>query len=1251
MSKVGANEGADALGQMAGAAMKPRKAMPMHWPALHVLTLLLVWASFVWAGFVWASFAAAAQAQPGAPVQPAAVQAALETPDTLVASGVTSFDLHSPKLFWASNPACNAATAGDPVTIQRVRTTGSPARTLFSRNDPRDPSVCNPYAVLSNVVADDQYVYWLDAAGLQRLSAAANPGDAPQQLLAASWSTTDPMQLTLGPNAVYAYTAKRIWSAAKSGPGSGSPLFVSSDQPSQLAYHDGWLYYIAAGNLYRYELASNTRLTVDPSGQVTAYAYLSNSTQRWVFVAEGLYVYAYDLIANDWIYPQQTASGKAPARTIFYTAGDAQAINPRIGAMTASVANQVASLFVFEKRQANCGQPTCPIYNHLQRVPIKYVNALGWTGDIPLSLYVYDTAGNNSVDAAPRSNLSTDNTFLYFQLAGALLRLPINAATLPKINLRPTGLEITQGIQNGDNSIVLVQSRDTFVRVYVKSDGSTVQDVTAQLSASWSGMANAGPILSTNPRIAVQATPNNLDYNQQFIFQLPYEWTQHADLRLTFQLNPYGVPLEPDYADNVLTAGPYTFQPSPQLNLAFAQFSYSLNGSTYAPQGLLNNVAWIEQAYPLGFTLQNGDWLPGLNYSVWDIGDAGGALARRVAHSSPECDAYILRNPNGSVKRDDSEFCAGDYANSQLAALHSARSLAGATFIYGMIPDSGVGSQFPRGQAGSDTVSSGPDAAGWDGFYAGHEVGHTLGAAHPLTGNGECGLAGSDSIPPYLRARIGPENSSVNGFWPRWLSLGGRWQLGAILRGSDWTDLMAYCRRTDWPRQWISDGNYTRFYNSIPQPAPTAGAAAARTQALAGDYLSVYGSVAPDGSAASLTLVRRQSTADNIPPLAAGPFAIRLYNAGNAVLAEYPFTPDGSADGWLPFGQVVDFVAGTTRVELVRLADNRALAMTVVSPRPPVVHSVSQPQVTGGNVALSWSASDPDGDVLSYDILYSRDGGATFQPVQFGVRALSATIDASKLGGSTAALFQVIANDGVNSAYANSPTFAMPAKPPLVQIRTPADGIRVHWRQLVNFSGSALDFQDGQLAGARLTWSSQAGPLGSGALLSLDNLPVGVNTITLRATNSAGLTSSASVTVVVDDDLSVEGPNLSVEPPSVAWSVAAGVAAMQTMTLSLANVGGGSITWQAASNQSWLTLSMTQGGIGVQPKVSAVPAGLPVGVNQAVITFYAIEPSTGNVVQTVNVPVNLWIGDPGYRVVGPGNTTSKASLYLPLLRR
>src|SRR5690349_12019123 len=99
----------------------------------------------------------------------------------LVTDGVTSFALASEKVFWHLNPLCRRA-GSDPAVINRIPGRGGAVRQIFAREDPRGLSICNPYRIISNIVADDDYLYWVDSSGLVRLSVNANPGDQPELL-------------------------------------------------------------------------------------------------------------------------------------------------------------------------------------------------------------------------------------------------------------------------------------------------------------------------------------------------------------------------------------------------------------------------------------------------------------------------------------------------------------------------------------------------------------------------------------------------------------------------------------------------------------------------------------------------------------------------------------------------------------------------------------------------------------------------------------------------------------------------------------------------------------------------------------------------------------------------------------------------------------------------------------------------------------------------------------------------------------
>ncbi len=722
-------------------------------------------------------------------------------------------------------------------------------------------------------------------------------------------------------------------------------------------------------------------------------------------------------------------------------------------------------------------------------------------------------------------NLTTDGTFVFWQENSAVQRLPVNASALSQINMRVTGMEVTQGIQNLSNSVLLVKNKRTFVRLYVKSDGAAVAGVRAQLS---SRLGSLQPINSVGTMLTVRTTPSRNDINQSFLFELPWSWTQQNSLTLNATLNPYKVPLEPNYGDNT-TSVTATFKPSPTLSAEFFRLNYVSGGTSYQPRifkDVLQTYSWILRAYPIGGAV-------GQNFKprLWDVAGAT-RLGNWVNQSSSDCSGK-------------GNLCASYYTNGWLKYYRDHAWVPNTNdFYYGMISD---GAAFPRGQAMYSKTSVGPSGSGtwgWDtdgsyaDWYAGHEMGHTLGRAHPTASAATCGNSASDNSYPYPGGQIGPNDGSMEGFDAGDPSFG---IAKAVYPGTSWYDVMSYCSN-----QWISDYTYTGMYNyMIAHPSSASNASTLSTDAtrdhvmVNGDFLSVSGVISPTAGTAGFAFVGHLSSVANQPPLTPGDYSIRLLDGANGTLATYSFTPVVSDDGvGLTFDQVVNFVAGTRTVQIIRNSDNAVFGSHAVSPNPPTVSNVAlqgAPNPVSGVVTLGWTASDPDGDALTFDIFYSRDNGATFQPVTMGVTGTSTQIDTAQLGGSGTAILRVAASDGTNIGEASSAPFVMAPKPPQPYILSPGDNLHIHYGQLVNFNGMAFDPQDGTVGDAGLAWSSdKAGALGTGALVSSDSLPVGVNIITLTATNSVGQSATATVTVVVDDDLNPPGPTLSAGPGQVA---------------------------------------------------------------------------------------------------------------------
>ncbi|NJN16478.1 MAG: hypothetical protein HC822_09505 [Oscillochloris sp.] len=917
--------------------------------------------------------------------------------------------------------------------------------------------------------------------------------------------------------------------------------------------------------------------------------------------------------------------------------------SPDNSGLISEITGDATHLYFFERRALGCA-PTCSYNSVLFRM-----NRLGGTAS-PLF------NGDTSITSRPLG-LVSDGTFLFWNLAG-LQRLPNNAEALPVVDLEITDIEVTQGIQDLDNAVRLIEDRRTYVRVHVRSTeaGIAVPGVTARLIRVGATQFDDGllPINTIGPALTVLPNPDRNVVNQSFLFELPWNWAE-GNFTLQARLNPFQYPLEPNYSNNTRNVA-ISFEPSPRLEVEFVSWMYILNGTVYAPritEDVEQTYSWIRRVYPLASAAGYADDpSPGFRPAQRSILDFG--LGSRVDRSHDECQDLLIENEDGTTT-DRRNLCASRYTNTQMDAMRDTYGIGLDTFMYGMISDAaGI---FPRGQACcGDNVSSGPvgtpgDVMNWTwdsdstygDWYAGHEVGHTLGRGHPAQGN-ECSHSASDQNYPYAGAQIGPANGSLAGFD------GGDPAFGIarqVLPATLWTDLMSYC-----DYQWISDYTYDGMYDRMMNGLSANLTAGTIVQPAQGDLLGVYGSIVISSGAAQIIKALRLESAADVPALVPGSHAIRLVGNG-ATLAEHPFTPDGIDDSdatLLGFGQIVPFAAGTTAIQIVRLSDGAIVGTQTVSANPPTVANV---QLTApgtpvsGEATLSWDADDPDGDSLSFDVFASNDGGTTLEPLVLGASGTSTVVDTSLLaGGST--IFRVVASDGINMAQADSPPVELANKAPVARILSPGDGAVFQYGQLINFSGSGFDLQDGTLVGRGLVWSNQDGVLGGDAQLAIADLPVGEHTITLRAQNSAGLSSEATITIMIEDDLTLPGPTLDVGPAQVGWHVAAGANEIQTAQLSIGNVGSGELSWTAGSDAAWLSLSASNGTAPAQLTLSADPGGMADGATrQAVVTISAT--SDGVNLGSVAIPVTLTAGDTWSN--SEISQAPRQRLYLPMLFR
>ncbi len=688
-------------------------------------------------------------------------------------------------------------------------------------------------------------------------------------------------------------------------------------------------------------------------------------------------------------------------------------------------------------------------------------------------------------------------------------RTPTRTATptvMPTANLSATRLEVTQGTQDLNNSVPLVANKRTYVRFHVRSNGGSYWTIAWLIATRGGQQTLLFPVNGNSGFLSVRQSPDRGTLGHSFLFELPSGFRE-GTVTLNAYVNPafppyWGHdPLETTYSDNKATAI-VTFETVPTPSLVMYRIGYTYGGSEYWPSfsDRSQAVDYIGRAYPLG------------DLHVWNRSLNFGAASR----VSDGYGGYTLTSPScGQVNT--------LLWNKKIWDIVTSSSIPIMAHYYGMVSDA---KGFMRGCAADIPAfnAAGPTGAatwGWDldgsygDWYAAHELGHTYGRGHA----NYCGAGGGPSY-PYTAGSISPAASgdtAIYGF-----------DVGTqAIYGPGWKDLMTYC-----DYEWLSDFTYEGLLDFFQggSGAAAAPAAAGDPHANPLDRLVVTGSIDPATNAVRLARLYVLPGAGNASPSTPGEYAIALRGAGDSQLARYAFTPIAMFYGPDPAGspttdllaikELVPYVSGTVKVEI--LGPGGALLTTVEAGLQPPTIAITSPaegqDLSGDPIGVAWTASDPDGDPLTFNIQYTHDGGANWELVAQEVAAQEVAIEAVNLpaGGVGQSRFRVWATDGIHSASATSGAFTVPNHPPAVTITDPAVDVTVTISQTVALRAEAYDTELGSLPEGAISWASQLdGALGSGSQISVASLRAGLHTITVTADDGQGAQASDVVQVEV----------------------------------------------------------------------------------------------------------------------------------------
>jgi hypothetical protein len=1167
----------------------------------------------------------------------AAVQVLVPSGVGRLADNVPTFA--DPALLWATLPDCEGVgpslqgggAPGDevlPFQLNRASTAVGTPRTLYDFNPTRPVAVCNPYRLLSNLVAFGGDLYFVDNQGpnghaaLWKRSRDSSVYDGSQMLLDMGQDTISADLIVFGvslimirrsdnpivvPNNIVQYhkdTGALLNGNIDSG-GTGSL--------SGLRYDGRYLYWLKDGFLRRNDTTNGELVDALPGRRVDQYVVYGYEEQcgpkGCEFYSRILYSRGNQLFEaetlNNQVFPLYTSSD--PTSEIV------------------AVERGSTDYFFIELRPRGGGfeQDTYRFYR------------LGVGSTVPALIY-----GPITDNPLGYEGLRTDFTWLYFRdiARNRLLRLPTDEVPITIQDLRATGIEVTQGLQNQAGSLRQIANKRTVVRFYARSgNGTDVPGVEAALFGSndFGFLGRLEPVNAGGRLLTVRANPTRTTLDHSFQFELPLWWTTGGRLSLTAIVNPNERLIEDVQTDNGVSTE-LDFLPTERLLVIYYNWSYNLGGALRSPSAgdVASSRNRMRRLYPIG---EPGDAFesPGLHTVVLDITDDG--LTAQVDRTNADC---IKRYPaNADPMKDktaDRNMCASDYVHGRMRTLRQGSSIAPGAVSYGNIAQAPAPmglNYFTRGYANGQ-FASGPST---DANYASHEVGHVLQRPHPLHGALSCGHSPDDADYPYNGARIDTLPSDAETRYQGLNFTDTNIRTLTLLDAATTYDVMSYCSPG-----WISDYTTDAMYQYLASPTRPRLQQRAAPRAVAGDWLIATGTLEPADQLGGFTVVQRTSSVMDPTAPVAGGFTLQMRNGAGGVLANHPFsaTPTADQPGKLFFALTVPFIPGTAELRALEDSTQRVLATRVVSGAVPLVGDVQlvgAPSPVDGVVTVTWSASDSDGDTLSFDVFASRDGGASYRPIHLGIAAASVGLDTTRLGGGENRL-RVVASDGVHTAYAESAPFIVADRTPNVQIVSPADGLHVDSGQLVTLQVEVSDLQDADIPDDEIYWLDDriGGVFATGRTVQIDSLPVGEHVIEVQAINSLNGRAADSITLVVGDTLDAAGPTLSVAPQSIGWHVGATDAAPQTHTIAIDNAGKGTLVFGVASDAPWLLIDSQMAISDVAAPQSftvvATPELLPAGVtSRATLTFtnrddpddvvaVPVELSRGNVFDRTGAP-------------------------------
>ncbi|HMR62978.1 MAG TPA: hypothetical protein PKE64_03110 [Anaerolineae bacterium] len=656
-------------------------------------------------------------------------------------------------------------------------------------------------------------------------------------------------------------------------------------------------------------------------------------------------------------------------------------------------------------------------------------------------LIVFSKNGSPAVESSPQISALTVPSFRDDPASPALLAqnntlaIPPTPVPLPSptaqsgavepaqpLALKIRGVELTQGIQVlqepqdprcnpnptdqfnifCNNSMPMVAGRHTMLRVYLAcAETCPSIDPQVELRLLKDGVEQevrslsfGGEALQRVHDLSLPDLRAKLDHSVNFAFLPPPEWLQG---QITFELTAL-TPGNPDKAPATYSLTKEFVRRKP-LRIAYLPIEYN----HLRPPDPVDVDFWLLRMYPvpaveyfrlpmpdmvLQGELNKGEILNKLLYTYWMYAQ----YRSNQAHPDQLFGWLPMELYNGGAS--DPFWCPN------CAGPHSSRVAFG-----GLRPETDIGG--PRILA--------------------HEIAHNLGALHawsPTTAE-DAGCFKTEG------ADIRVDPSWPYPYTPHIQEFGiDLYSDPPVIHPPTTYDMMAYCADP-----WISPHTYRKIFDSpflqLDGAMPQVQASLeAEVQPTGSGTLMVTGIVYPNGNVSQPEIIRMEGDsfdAGFMPPRLEGDdYCLEVWGHNGSKITQRCFEagfvdlesglPTESSAYFIPFPEInPDDVARITVTN-----PQQTLSEVAVSNHAPEIR-ILQPAggtTLKGRETIIWEGLDADGDALTYDLLYSPDGGRLWLPLAVQLRDTRYSFHTSQIPATTDGHLRLIARDGFNTTTA-----------------------------------------------------------------------------------------------------------------------------------------------------------------------------------------------------------------------------------------